>query len=431
MRTGVLGPPRATGPCQGGCGLGKAHRPGSGLPASDAVIAPRCALPAPRPLCLSFPVGNGRVLAALQVTHPLPGLDRPRRAPPSRGLSSPRRPRAPPGSPRGGGGAGRAAGRLRGAPAGGRGGAGGGDAARLPLPRLLPPPPPSWSAAPEGGGGRRREPREEPPPPPRHGARVSARGPARPRTTWRRRRRGCCCWRSAAAWPPPRVGGRGPRGQWPGGQVRGARRRLCKLGASWGARRGCPPPPAARGPRAGPLSRPPGPLPGRPGPVPRPGPARRARGRRRPRQVRRGRVLTCPRPGARSEVRPRVAGRARPRRDRVDPGRRAGAERGLSAQRQASPPCVGDSAASPFPMAARRAPRTDLSCRESSQIGRRAAWPVALPSFICEAVGFQADRHLPGARRTRLAAGPPPPPPRRGPGPVSTPGVASWGRRAG
>lgn len=328
--------------------------PGSWLPTAEL---PRgVPFPRPAPRASVSPSVKAGSLRALQVTHLLPGLDRPRSTPPpSRAVKPAPTPR-PPRSPRRGGGAGRAAGRLRGAPAGGRGGAGGGDAARLPLPRLLPPPPPSWSAAPEGGGGRRREPREEPPPPPpRHGARVSARGPARPRTTWRRRRRGCCCSRSAAAWPPPRVGGRGPRGQWPGGQVRGARKRLCKLGASWGARRGCPPPPAARGPRAGPLSRPLGPLPGRPGRVPCPGSARRARGRRRPRQVRRGRVLTCPRPGARSEVRPRVAGRARPRRDRVDPGPRAGAERGLSAQRQASPPCVGDSSASRFPMAARLA----------------------------------------------------------------------------
>ena len=39
-----------------------------------------------------------------------------------------------------------------------------------------------------------------------------------------------------------------------------------------------------------------------------------------PRQVRRGRVLTCPGPGARSEVRSPGAGRARPCGHRGDPG---------------------------------------------------------------------------------------------------------------
>lgn len=174
------------------------------------------------------------------------------------------------------------------------------------------------------------------------------------------------------------------------------RKRLCKLGASWGARHGSPPPPAvpaARGPRAGPLSRPPGPLPGTPGPVPRPGPARTARGRRRPRQVRRGRVLTCPGPGARSEARPPEVGRARPCGDRAEPGPRAGTERGLSAQRQASPRCVGNSFPSLFPMAAR--PACEL--RELIEVAEKVLSPArgglacAAAPFSCVAVGFPAD----------------------------------------
>lgn len=183
--------------------------------------------------------------------------------------------------------------------------------------------------------------------------------------------------------------------------------------------------PAAWGPRAGPLSRPPGPLPGTPGPRPeRPGAASRARGRRRPRQVRRGRVLTCPGPGARSEVRPREAGgrgRAgtlgRHRAGTLGPGT------GLAVlRRELLGEPVSDGRA-----AGLRAPRTDLSCRESSETRRRAAWPFAL------AFHLRRRRFPNGLTPARCPDGPV-----WGPGPQTATlgqcppnGPTAWGRRGG
>jgi hypothetical protein len=288
--------------------------------------------------------------------------------------------------------------------AAGAGGAGGGGRrpARLPLPRaLLPPLPSSWSAAPEGGGGRRREPREEPPPPPppRHGARVSARGPVRPPDNMEAAPPrppppppppllllALCCSLAPAAGRWARAA-RGAAGRWggraawtmapePRGQVRGRAppppKPLCKLGASWGARRGPPAVPAAAAAARGAARRPFVSHPARPWPgPPRPGPASGTRGRRPPRQVRRGRVLTCPPPGARSEKRRRACGRA------GGLGRRGVR---VPAPGQASPveSCSGISLASLFATAA-RAPRTDLSCSEKVLSPGGAARPALLP----------------------------------------------------
>lgn len=118
---------------------------------------------------------------------------------------------------------------------------------------------------------------------------------------------------------------------------------------------------------ADPRCSPPSPLPGgrarslclaRPGPSrgrrarpERPGAARRVRRRRRPRQVRRGAGGSSP---ARAPRRARKCARVKPAGEAVL-GPWAGTERGLSARRQAWPPCVGNALASLFPMAAQPA----------------------------------------------------------------------------
>lgn len=172
-RTGVAEP--RDRPCRGGCGRGKVHRPVSGPLASSPQTASLCARgnasphsPSPVP---QFP------LAALQVTHLLPRLDRPPepRAGWTRG-ARPRAPRSTRGRPRGrrgarGGARGpRAAaaspragsgGRpLEGAARAGGAGGGGGGGGRRRRTASAPAPPPSspvvLARGARGGGGRRR-----------------------------------------------------------------------------------------------------------------------------------------------------------------------------------------------------------------------------------------------------------------------------------
>lgn len=138
-----------------------------------------------------------------------------------------------------------------------------------------------------------------------------------------------CCSLAPAAGRWARAGGTMARASgrlgWPRGQVRrAAAEATLQVGGELGraprgpaAPRRARLPGAARGPFVSPARAPPGDAGPRPA---RPGPASRARGRRRPRQVRRGRVLTCPGPEARSEVRSPGAGRARPCGHCGDPG---------------------------------------------------------------------------------------------------------------
>lgn len=364
-------------------------------------------------------------------------------SPAGRQASSDPAPPPPRGAPQGGGGAGRAAGRLRGAPAGGRGGAGGGDAARLPLPRLLPPPPPSWSAAPEEG-------RRQAPGAARGAAAAAAAAPWSP--SERARARPAPDNMEAA---PPRLlllalcSSLAPAaGRWAPAAGTMARRpsaRRAEATLQVGGELGraprvpaAPPCPApsrgevtAHGPFVSPARAPPGKAGPRPAPrageesaraAPTPPGAARA-GPHLP--AARGALRSaaaCGRPGeaARGPWGPRAAGR-----------RRAGTfgpETGLAALRRGlflEP--VSDGRAAGLP-----APRTDLSCGESSQIGRRRPGLSRgpLPSARLSASERTDTCQVPGGPVS--PPGPPPPPstPRWHRAGVHARGV-SWGRRAG
>lgn len=277
--------------------------PGFQLP-NRLPVCPR-ATPLPTPPCLSLPTGKGQLRAALQVTHLLPGLDWPPGPAGEKPEAGPRAPRSPGGRPQGRQGARERPGGPRAAAASPRAGSGG-------RPR-------EGAAGAGGAGGRRRRRRgaetrrgfrsrassllpRRPGPrrprgrrqapgaargaaAPRHGARVSAARARRPRTTWRRRRPGhrrrrrrCYCSRCVAAWPPPRVGGRGPQGQWPGrpGSSRGPRPSAQRAVATLQVRGelgraprvlAAPRCPRRLGAARGPLSQPSGPLSGTQGPV--------------------------------------------------------------------------------------------------------------------------------------------------------------------
>lgn len=218
---------------------------------------------------------------------------------------------------------------------------------------------------------------------------MSARGPGRPRTTWRRRRPGCCCSRSAAAWPPPRVGGRGPEGQWPGrsrGQVRGAASEATwQVGGELGraprgpaAPRRSPRPGAARRPFVSPARAPPGDA------GPRPASRAGEQGARAaptpPGAARAGPHLPGPRGALGSAARGQRAGRGgagavgTPARGRHRAGT-FGPETGLGAlRRELFGEPVSDGRA-----AGLRAPRTDASCKRkfSARAPGGLAWRAA------------------------------------------------------
>lgn len=383
--------------------------PGSWLPTAEL---PRgVPFPRPAPRASVSPSVKAGSLRALQVTHLLPGLDRPRSTPPPfagcEASADPSPPAEPP--------AGRGSGEGRGpAPGGARGRARRRGGRRRGAASAPAPPPSSPAVLVRGArGGRRQAPGAA------RGAAAAAAAPWSPSERARARPApdnmeaapprllllALCCSLAPAAGRWARAAGTMARRP----SARRAEATL-QVGGELGRAPRVPAAPrrpgAARGPFVSPARAPPGKAGPRPvsrvgkegaraAPTP-PGAARAgphlsaARGALRS-------AAACSRPGeaAPGPCGPRAAGR-----------RRAGTfgpETGLAALRRGllGEP-VSDGRAAGLP-----APRTDLSCKESSKIGRRAAWPVALPPFICEAVGFQADGHLPGARRTRLAAGAP------------------------